>query len=153
MFTETHPCLAYPHALLYATKPILCQHLYYIFYLLLGFLVNHLLIVLDIHSLTFVFWIIDINQIPQRPLHSFIFFWQPRFPLILLKFRSPFKLTWAESSSEFFWSSVCPSVNFSHFHLLQNHWANFNQTCHKASLGGGDSSLYKWRATPFSKGR
>ena len=26
-------------------------------------------------------------------------------------------------------SSVRPSVNFSHFHLLlQNHWANFNQT-------------------------
>ena len=24
--------------------------------------------------------------------------------------------------------SVRPSVNFSHFHLLQNHWANFNQT-------------------------
>ena len=45
-------------------------------------------------------------------------------------------------------------VNFSHFHLLlQNHWANFNQTCHKASLGEGDSSLFKWRAPPFSKGR
>ena len=43
---------------------------------------------------------------------QFYFFWQPRFPLILLKFRSSFKLTWAESSSEFFWSSVCPSVNF-----------------------------------------
>ena len=51
-------------------------------------------------------------------------------------------------------SSVCPSVNFSHFHLLlQNHWANFNQTWHKASLGEGDSSLIKWRAPPFSKGR
>ena len=55
--------------------------------------------------------------------------------------------------------SVCPSVrlsvcNFSHFHLLlQNHWANFNQTWHKASLGEGDSSLFKWRAPPFSKGR
>ena len=45
-------------------------------------------------------------------------------------------------------------VNFSHFHLLlQNHWANFNQTWHKASLGKGDSSLFKWRAAPFSKGR
>ena len=50
--------------------------------------------------------------------------------------------------------SVRPSINFSHFHLLlQNHWANFNQTWHKASLGEGDSSLFKWRAPPFCKGR
>ena len=28
-------------------------------------------------------------------------------------------------------TSVCLSVNFSHFHLLQNHWANFNKTWHK----------------------
>ena len=27
--------------------------------------------------------------------------------------------------------------------LLQNHQANFNQTYHKASLGKGDSSLFK----------
>ena len=40
--------------------------------------------------------------------------------------------------------SVCLSVNFSHFHLLlQNHWAVFNQTWHKVSLGEGDSSLFK----------
>ena len=40
--------------------------------------------------------------------------------------------------------SVRLSVNFSHFHLLlQNHWANFNQTWHKVSLGEGDSSLFK----------
>ena len=32
-------------------------------------------------------------------------------------------------------------VNFSYFHLLQKHRANFNQTWHKASLGKGDSSL------------
>ena len=31
--------------------------------------------------------------------------------------------------------SVCLSVNFSYFRLLKNHWANFNQTWHKASLG------------------
>ena len=41
--------------------------------------------------------------------------------------------------------SVCLSVcNFSYFRLLlQNHWANFNQTWHKASLGEGESSLFK----------
>ena len=55
-------------------------------------------------------------------------------------------------------SSVCLSVhlsvcNFSYFRLLKNHWANFNQTWHKASFGEGDSSLFKWRALPFSKGR
>ena len=54
-------------------------------------------------------------------------------------------------------SVVCPSVhlsvNFSQFHLLlQNHWANFNQTWHKVALGEGDSSLSKWRTTPFPKG-
>ena len=37
--------------------------------------------------------------------------------------------------------------------LLQNHWANFNQTWHKASLGEGNSSLFYWRALPFFKGR
>jgi hypothetical protein len=29
--------------------------------------------------------------------------------------------------------------------LLQNHWANFNQTLHKSSLGEGNSSLFKER--------
>ena len=48
--------------------------------------------------------------------------------------------------------SVCPSVNFSDFQLhLQNQWTNFNQTWHKASFGGGDSSLVERR--PLSKGR
>ena len=37
--------------------------------------------------------------------------------------------------------------------LLENHWANFNQTWHKTSLGEEDSSLFKWNAPPFSKGR
>ena len=37
--------------------------------------------------------------------------------------------------------------------LLLNQWANFNQTLHKASLGEGDSSLFKWGALPFSKSR
>ena len=63
-----------------------------------------------------------------------------------------FYLTWAESSREFFWLPVFHlpvplSVNFPHFHLLlQNHWVNFNQTWHKASLGEGDSSLFYRRA-------
>ena len=44
---------------------------------------------------------------------------------------------------------VCLFVNFSHFHLLlQNHWANFNQIWHKASLGEGDSMFYK--SGPFN---
>jgi hypothetical protein len=60
-------------------------------------------------------------------------------------------------------ASVCLSVRLSvrlsvckllYFRLLlQNHWANFNQTWLKSSLGQGDSSLFKWRAMPFSKGR
>ena len=46
------------------------------------------------------------------------------------------------------------SVNFSYFHLLlQSHKGNFKQTWHKASLGKVNSSLLKWMATPFSKGR
>ena len=50
--------------------------------------------------------------------------------------------------------SVHLSVNFLYFHLiLKNHWANFNHTLHKASLGDGDSCLFKWRAMPFCKGR
>ena len=33
--------------------------------------------------------------------------------------------------------------------LFQNHWANFNQTWHNASLGDEDASLFKWRTTPI----
>ena len=29
---------------------------------------------------------------------------------------------------------------------------DFIQTWHKAYMGDGDSNLFKWRATPFSKG-
>jgi hypothetical protein len=51
--------------------------------------------------------------------------------------------------------SVCLSVcKLLHFRLLlQNHWANFNQTRHKSSLGGGDSSFFKWRGLPLTKWR
>ena len=50
--------------------------------------------------------------------------------------------------------SVCPFVYklFTN-HFLQNHWSSFNQTLHKTFFGKGDSSLFKWRAIPFSKGR
>ena len=54
---------------------------------------------------------------------------------------------------------VHPSVRPSVFNvfifrlLLKNHWANFNQTWHKAFLGERDSSLFNWRAPPFSEGR
>ena len=61
-----------------------------------------------------------------------------------------------------FWAfliKICPmsvvvvvvvGANFSHFHLLlQNHWVNFKQTWHKASLGEGDSGLFKWRGPPL----
>ena len=47
--------------------------------------------------------------------------------------------------------SVCLSVNFSHFHPLQKHQANFNQTWHKAFLRERDSNLFKSRATTFLK--
>ena len=56
------------------------------------------------------------------------------------------------------WSSVCPFIrlfaNFSLFQLfLLNNWADFNQIWHKATLVKSDSSLFKWRVTPFFKGR
>ena len=38
--------------------------------------------------------------------------------------------------------------------LLQNHWTNFNQTWHKASLkkGEGNSSLFQRKATRYKQG-
>ena len=54
-----------------------------------------------------------------------------------------------EGSSELNPLSVCVVVvigvvlNFSQFNpLLQNHWANFNQTWHRATFGEGDLSLF-----------
>ena len=70
-----------------------------------------------------------------------------------------FKPIWAKASSELSWLKIfrCPSslaslsyrcIFYLHFHLLlQNHWTNFNQTWHKASLDKVYSSLFKWRAT------
>ena len=44
--------------------------------------------------------------------------------------------------------SVCPYLNFSHFHLhLHSQWCNFNQTWHTASLPKGNSSLF----SPFPR--
>jgi hypothetical protein len=46
------------------------------------------------------------------------------------------------------------AVRLLHFRLLlQTRWANCNQRWHKLSLGKGDSDLFIWRATPYSKGR
>jgi hypothetical protein len=79
----------------------------------------------------------------------------PTFPTFLAHLS--WKLKWA-FLIVFCPSSFCPSVRPSvckllHFRLLQNHWANFNQTWHKWSLGRGDSKLFKWRGLLFSKGR
>ena len=58
------------------------------------------------------------------------------------------KLKWA-----FLIAFRSSSVNFPYFGLLlKNRWANFNQPWHKAYLGEGDSSLFKWRAPPFLQG-
>ena len=54
-------------------------------------------------------------------------------------------------------------VNFNNYQIAKIHWgnkknlplnnkANFNQTWHKASLGDGDSGLFKWRARASLKG-
>ena len=65
------------------------------------------------------------------------------------------KLKWAvliKSCPSLLLLSLLLSLTF-HIFILQNHWANFNQTWHKAYLVKGDSSLSKWRAVPFPKGR
>jgi hypothetical protein len=50
--------------------------------------------------------------------------------------------------------SVCLSVcKLLHFRLLlQNRWANFNQTWHKSSLGEGNSSFSKEGDIPSPRG-
>ena len=59
-----------------------------------------------------------------------------------------------DGSSELFWSKFvrrrrcCRKLFFS-----RTAGPNFNQTWHKASMGEVDSSLFKWKAPPFSKGR
>jgi hypothetical protein len=45
------------------------------------------------------------------------------------------------------------SVRLLYFRLLlQNRWANFNQSWHKSSLGKQNSEFYKWRTTPLPQG-
>ena len=47
-------------------------------------------------------------------------------------------------------SFICSSLSLCcllTYFPLQNHWVNFNQTWHKASLGKSDSNLLKWKAT------
>ena len=54
------------------------------------------------------------------------------------------QLSFSDPLLSFVCLSVHLTVNFSHFHfLLKNYGSNFNQTCHKASLGEGNSSLLK----------
>ena len=51
-------------------------------------------------------------------------------------------------------SSVCLSVNFSHFNLLlQYHWANINQTWHKDPWEEGIQVYANKGPRPFAKGR
>ena len=59
----------------------------------------------------------------------------------------------------------CPIPRGDNYEIAKTHWRNSNiffsrttwpdsyQTWHKASLGDGNSVLFKWRATPFTKGR
>ena len=61
------------------------------------------------------------------------------FQMFMILAHVSWKLKWP------FLNACRPSVNFSHFHLLiQNHWAIFSQTWHKACLGERNSSLFKW---------
>ena len=43
------------------------------------------------------------------------------------------------------------SLNFSHFHLLQNHWANFNKTWHKVFLSEGIQVRSNEEPRPFPR--
>ena len=70
-----------------------------------------------------------------------------------LKWLNYYNLFLPHQSPRLKWALSVIIINFSHFHLLLKHWANFNQTWHKASLVERNSNLLKWRAPPFSKGR
>ena len=92
------------------------------------------------------YWI-DLYSFSNIKLNPYFFF---LFPKYLIHFKRAFLI------------KICPLsvvvvvvvvVNCSNLHLLlQNHWTNSNQTCHKSCLDDEKSSLFKWRAPPFSKG-
>jgi hypothetical protein len=100
-----------------------------------------------------------LNHSLKTPLYHQTFSLITRFDYYMLVcwtliFSSPeLKLKVQMNFSDRMLSVVCLSVNFSHIRLLYNHLANFNQTWHKSSLGGGDPSLFKWRGHPFTKVR
>jgi hypothetical protein len=86
-------------------------------------------------------------------------------PIISFLAHLSWKLKWAfpiascpSSVRPSVYPSVYPSKNFYIFDFFPRttgsicHSANFNKTWHKSSLRGGDSSLFKWRGLPLSKG-
>ena len=69
---------------------------------------------------------------------------------IMINFGDFLAITWAESQVSYSDHCCLSSLNLSHFHfLLQIHWADFNQTCHKAFFDEGDSSLSNLRPCLF----
>jgi hypothetical protein len=104
-----------------------------------------------------IIWMADIwhhNALTNTAI--FISFCLQRGILCCFLAHLSWKLKWAFLNA--FWpSSVCPSVRLSvrllHFQfLLQNCWANFNQSWQKLSLGKEDLELYKWRTPPSPRG-
>ena len=63
-------------------------------------------------------------------------------------------LSWKPKWAFLIACSPALSVHFSHFRLLlKNHWVNFNQTWHKAPLGGGHSRFFLNKGLrPFRRG-
>ena len=84
-------------------------------------------------------WLVTYSLYPaQRVAKGIMFLTRTSVSQSVLFFSSP-ELKALVSFSDHLSSVVCLSVrlsvNISHFHLLlQNHWANFNQTLHKVSL-------------------
>ena len=97
---------------------------------------------------------LKLNQVFQGRRHKYLKSLQTMYnqiPVILNNLCLSFKLAMRNlpifSSPEPHLITIFPLsvvfVNFSHFLLLQNHWANFNQALYKAPLGEVDSSLFK----------
>lgn len=94
-------------------------------------------------------------------IYMYLFIYSIIFHLFIYSFINVFCRCWFSwinglfSSSRLRWAfliKICSlsvvivavvAVNFTHFHLLQNRWADFNQAWHKASLSTQDSSLFK----------